>query len=46
VLDDEGGLQDWGAQEVFVVLVLLLELGQQGLAGGVREAGEGTGTLA
>lgn len=39
VLDDKRGLHDRGAQEVLVVLMLLLELGQQGLACGVGEAG-------
>lgn len=40
VLDDEGGLQDWCAQEVLIVLMLLLELGQQSVACGMREAAE------
>lgn len=40
VLDDEGRLQHRRADEEPVVLVLLLELGQQRFAGGVREAVE------
>lgn len=40
VLDDEGGLQDWCAQEVLVVLMLLLELGQQGVTCSMWEAAD------
>lgn len=40
VLNDECWLHDGGAEEVPVVFVLLLELGQQGLARGMGEAGE------
>lgn len=40
VLNDEGWLHDGGAEEVPVVLMLLFELGQQGLARGVGEAGK------
>lgn len=40
MLDDERWLHDGGAQEVPVVLVLLFELGQQGLARGMGKAGE------
>lgn len=39
VLDDESWLQDGCAQEVPVVFMLLLELGQQGLARGMGKAG-------
>lgn len=38
MLDDEGGFQDWCALEVLIVLMLLLELGQEGVTCGMREA--------
>lgn len=40
VLNDERWLHDGGAEEVPVVLMLLFELGQQGLARGVGKAGK------
>lgn len=40
VLNDERRLHDGGAEEVPVVLMLLFELGQQGLARGVGKAGK------
>lgn len=43
VLDDEGRLQDWCAQEVLVVLMLLLELGQQGVTCSMWEAADRKG---
>lgn len=43
VLDNEGGLQDWCAQEVLIVLMLLLELGQQSVACGMWEAVDRSG---
>lgn len=45
VLDDEGGLQDWCAQEVLILLMLLLELGQQGVTCSMWEAADREDTL-
>lgn len=36
--DDEGWLQHWSRHKVMILLVLLLELGQQGFISGMRKA--------